>query len=70
LVETHYANQPARREQSEEGGYLVSSPLNPELIPQAETTEEAFANPRDAAKALKQSRTRLMRRLSASGKPR
>ena len=56
-------------EEAEEGGYLVTSPLDPELITEAETIEEAFANARDAAKALKQSRTRLMRRLSASNKP-
>ncbi len=53
-------------EEAEEGGYIVTSPLNPELITQAATIEEAFANARDAAKALKQSRSRLMRRLSAS----
>jgi len=47
----------------------VTSPLNPELITQAETIEEAFANARDAAKALRQSRAKLMRRLSASKKP-
>ena len=48
-------------EEAEEGGYIVTSPLNPELITQAETIEEAFANARDAAKALKQSRARLKR---------
>jgi antitoxin HicB len=53
-------------EEAEEGGYIVTSPLNPELITQAETIEEAFANARDAAKALKQSRAKLMRVLSAS----
>jgi antitoxin HicB len=52
-------------EEVEEGGYIVTSPLNPELITQAETIEEAFANARDAAKALKQSRAKLTRRLSA-----
>ena len=52
-------------EDSEEGGYIVTAPLDPELITQAETIAEAFANARDAAKALKQSRIRLMRRLSA-----
>jgi antitoxin HicB len=59
-------------EEAEEGGYIVTSPLNPELITQAETLEEAFVNARDAAKALKQSRARLMRRsgLAASKKPR
>jgi antitoxin HicB len=53
-------------EPAEEGGYVVTSPLDPELITQAETLEEAFANARDAAQSLKQSRTKLMRRLSAS----
>jgi antitoxin HicB len=49
-------------EEAEEGGFIVTSPLNPELITEAETLEEAFANARDAAKALKQSRARLFRR--------
>jgi antitoxin HicB len=53
-------------EEAEEGGYVVTSPMNPELITQAETIEEAFANARDAAKALKQSRARLSRRPSAT----
>ena len=53
-------------EEAEEGGYIVTSPFNPELITQAETIQEAFANARDAAKALKQSRARLMRRSPAS----
>jgi antitoxin HicB len=53
-------------EAAEEGGYVVSSPLDPELITQAETIEEAFANARDAAQALKQSRLKLLRRLSPS----
>ena len=45
-------------EEAEEGGFIVTSPLNPELITEAETLEEAFANARDAARALKQSRAR------------
>ncbi len=53
-------------EEAEEGGYIVTSPLNPELITQAETIQEAFANARDAAKALKHSRARLMRGSPAS----
>jgi antitoxin HicB len=52
-------------EEAEEGGYIVTSPLNSELITQAETIEEAFANARDAAKALRQSRAKLMRRMSS-----
>jgi antitoxin HicB len=49
-----------------EGGYVVTSPLDPELITEAETVAEAFANARDAIKALKQSRIRLMKRLPLS----
>ena len=57
-------------ELAEEGGYVVTSPFDPELITQAETVEESFANARDAARALKQSRAKLMRRLSAPATPR
>jgi antitoxin HicB len=53
-------------EAAEEGGYVVTSPLNPELITQAETIEEAFANARDAAKALRRSQAKLLRRLSST----
>jgi hypothetical protein len=53
-------------EAAEEGGYIVTSPLDPELITEAETIEEAFANARDAAQALKCSRVKLLRRLSTS----
>jgi antitoxin HicB len=52
-------------EPAEEGGYVVTSPLDPELITEAESVEQAFANARDAAQALKQSRAKLLRRLSA-----
>jgi antitoxin HicB len=55
-----------RLEVAEEGGYVVTSPMNPELITQAETIEEAFVNARDAAKALRQSRAKLMRRSAAA----
>lgn len=54
-------------ETAEEGGYVVTSPLDPELITQAETIEDAFANARDAAQSLKQSRVKLLRRLSTIG---
>jgi antitoxin HicB len=53
-------------EEAEEGGYIVTSPLDPELITQGESIEEAFANARDAAKALKQARSKLMHRLTAA----
>ncbi len=54
-----------RLEAAEEGGYIVTSPLDPELITEAETVEEAFANARDAARALRQARVKLSRRLAA-----
>jgi antitoxin HicB len=53
-------------EEAEEGGFIVTSPIDPELITEAETIEEAFANARDAAKALRRSRIQLMRRFTAS----
>jgi antitoxin HicB len=53
-------------EAAQEGGFIVTSPLDPELITEAETIDEAFANARDAAQALKQSRLKLLRSLSPS----
>jgi antitoxin HicB len=55
-------------EAAKEGGFVVTSPLDPELITQAESIEEAFANARDAAQALKQSRLKLLRGLSATSR--
>jgi antitoxin HicB len=49
-----------------EGGYVVTSPLDPELITEAETVEEAFANAQDAARALRQARAKLFRKLAAA----
>lgn len=53
-------------EEAEEGGYVVTSPIDPELITEAETIQEAFSNARDAAKALSKSRRKLMRKLSSA----
>ena len=50
-------------EPAEEGGYVVTSPLDPELITEAETVEEAFANARDAMEALCGSREKLVRQV-------
>jgi predicted RNase H-like HicB family nuclease len=52
-------------EPADEGGYIVTSSLDPHLITQSETIEEAFANARVAAQTLKQARVKLIRRLSA-----
>lgn len=51
-------------EEADEGGYIVTAPLEPELITEAETVAEAFANARDALQALARSRAKLLRRLS------
>ena len=50
-------------EEADEGGYIVTSPLDPELITESETVSEAFANARDALKALTRSRAKLMKEL-------
>lgn len=52
-------------EPADEGGYVVTSPLDPELITEADTLEEAFSNARDAAQCLRRSRVKLLRQLSA-----
>ena len=53
-----------RLESAPEGGYVVTSPVDPELITEAETVEEAFTMARDALQALAKSRAKLFRRLS------
>lgn len=49
-------------EPAEEGGYVVSSPLDPELLTQAETVEETFAMAYDAAELLAKFRAKQMDR--------
>jgi antitoxin HicB len=51
-------------EPAEEGGYVITSPLDPELITEAESLDEAFQNARDAADALNESRRKLARQLA------
>ena len=53
-------------ELAEEGGYVVTSPMDPELVTQAETLAEAFDNARDAAQALHESRQKLVHQLSTA----
>ena len=55
-------------EAADEGGYIVTSPLDPELITEAETVEEAFANAADALKALRKSRAQWVRKMAAAQK--
>jgi antitoxin HicB len=51
---------------AEEGGYIVTSPFEPELITEAESLEDAFGMARDAIKALRASRAKLHRKLAFS----
>lgn len=51
-------------EPAEEGGYVVTSPLDPELITEADSVDEAFENARDAANSLNASRAKLAKQLS------
>lgn len=55
-------------EEAEEGGYVVTSPLDPELVTEADTIEEAFEMSRDALATLKASRSKLLRELRRAGK--
>src|SRR5437870_13777128 len=48
---------------AEEGGYTVTSPLDPGLITEAETLEEAFRMAYDAQKCLREARAKLAKRL-------
>ena len=51
---------------ADEGGFVVTSPLDPELVTEAESVEEAFRMARDALRALRASRAKLLRKLSAT----
>ena len=44
-------------EEADEGGYVVTSPLDPSLITEAETVREAFTMARDAMKTLRHCRS-------------
>ncbi len=51
-------------QEAEEGGYVVTSPLDPQLITEADTVKEAFENARDALAALAASRRMLVKKLA------
>jgi antitoxin HicB len=53
-------------QEAEEGGYIVTSPFDPQLITEAETVREAFQNARDALTALASSRRKLLKKLVGS----
>jgi len=50
--------------EEEGGGYGVTSPLEPQLVTEAKTFEEAFEMARDAIQALRESRQRYARRIA------
>ena len=50
-------------EEAEEGGFVVTSPLDPGLVTQAETLQEAFQMAYDAAECLVIGRKSLAERL-------
>ena len=54
---------------AEEGGFVVTSPLDPELVTEADTIEDAFRMAHDALRSLRASRAKLMRRLTAAKRP-
>lgn len=47
--------------ESADGGFIVTNPLDPELVTQAETLAEAFANARDLQKLLAEHRNAARR---------
>jgi predicted RNase H-like HicB family nuclease len=48
-------------EQAEEGGFIVTSPLDPSLVTEADTIPEAFEMARDALRTLAHGRAKLRR---------
>lgn len=55
-------------EVAEEGGYVVTSPMDPEIITQADSVEEAFEMARDVVVMLKKERGLARRQMTAGKK--
>jgi len=53
--------------EAREGGFVVTSPLDPELVTEGGTVSEAFENARDALAALRQSRAKLLKATATAG---
>jgi predicted RNase H-like HicB family nuclease len=51
-------------QEAAEGGYVVTSPPDPQLIAEADPVKEAFDNARDALAALAASRRKLIKKLA------
>jgi len=52
--------------EAEEGGYVVTSPMDPELITEAETIAEAFELAHEVKRELAESREKLFTQLRAT----
>ena len=53
-------------QEAEEGGFIVTSPFDPQLITEADTVREAFENARDALASLAASRRKLLKKMVGS----
>ena len=53
-------------EEASEGGYVVTAPLEPELITEAGSLSEAFEMASDALKGIRRSRIKLLGKLSVA----
>jgi len=53
--------------EAEEGGYTVTSPMDPELVTEAETIPEAFEMARDALELLKECRREFIASMKPAG---
>jgi len=51
---------------AQKGGFVVTSPVEPELITEADTIDDAFRMAHDALRALRASRAKLLRQIAAS----
>jgi predicted RNase H-like HicB family nuclease len=50
-------------QEAAEGGFVVTSPLDPELVTEGDTVGQCFEMARDALKALKASRAKLFKNM-------
>ncbi len=55
-------------EEAPEGGFLVRSPMDSELLTEADSIHDAFLMARDALKSLAQSRAKLLKRMAAASR--
>jgi antitoxin HicB len=51
---------------AKQGGFVVTSPMEPELVTEAETLKEAFEMAHDVLRALQASRNKILCEIAAS----